>query len=267
MTEFVKSTSVTTSEAGTFGGVDTRAMYLDLMKKVVANFIYGDPTTNPGGFRPYDPEMRRIGKGWPRDAHTMIGMKRLDNIQDCVETVIQERIPGDFIETGVWRGGACIFMRALLKAYGDCDRKVWLADSFQGLPRPDANKYPADSGDKLYKEAELAVSLEQVQSNFRLYGLLDKQVEFLPGWFRDTLPAAPIEKLAILRLDGDMYESTIVALESLYPKLSPGGYCIIDDYSILEGCRKAIHDYRERFAITEPLETIDFSAVFWRKRK
>jgi len=255
------------TESRTARQADTRAFYLDLMKKTVANFIYGDPTTNPGGIRPFDEEMRKTGKGWPRDAHTMIGLMRLDNIQRCFETIVEDDIPGDLIETGVWRGGACIFMRALLKAYGEDERKVWLADSFQGLPRPNSLTYPADADDRLFEEDELSVSVEQVKANLQRYGLLDDQVQFLPGWFKDTLPQAPIQQLSMLRLDGDLYESTINALDHLYPKLSAGGFCIIDDYNVLLACRSAVHDYRDRFNITETIEQIDFSAVYWRKGK
>ena len=121
-------------------------------------------------------------------------------------------------------------MRALLKAYAVKDRLVWVADSFKGLPVPNPEKYPADTGDRLHEFKELAVPLDQVKSNFAKYGLLDNQVRFLKGWFRDTLPNAPVEQLAIIRLDGDMYESTMEALVHLYPKLSRGGYSIVDDY-------------------------------------
>ena len=102
--------------------------------------------------------------------------------------ILDRRVPGDLIETGVWRGGACIFMRALLKAFGDTQRKVWLADSFMGLPKPDSENYPADLGDSLWTVQELRISVEIVKSNFERYGLLDEQVCFLPGWFRETLP-------------------------------------------------------------------------------
>src|SRR5262249_48778679 len=147
-------------------------------------------------------------------------------LTDC----LRRGVPGDFIETGVWRGGACIFARAVLRAYGDPERKVWVADSFEGLPKPDAAKYPADRGSRLYRQAHLAVSLEEVTANFARYNMLDDRVVFLRGWFRDTLPTAPIEKLAVLRLDGDLYESTMEALSHLYDRVSVGGYVIVDDY-------------------------------------
>src|SRR5439155_1101033 len=152
---------------------------------------------------PFDEAARSDGRDWPTTAHTMIGMKRLDNLQHCVEDTLARQVPGDLIETGVWRGGASIFMRGILRAHGVSDRTVWVADSFQGLPPPNPDAYPADAGDPLHTFDYLAVSLEDVKSHFERYGLLDDQVRFLKGWFRDTLPAAPIERLAVLRLDGD----------------------------------------------------------------
>lgn len=207
---------------------------------------------------------RERGFGWPLRAHTFLSLPRLDNIQYCVETVLRERIPGDVIETGVWRGGACILMRALLEANGDTTRNVWLADSFAGLPAPDPEKYPADVKGKHHLWTEFVVPRSEVEENFRRYGLLDDRVRFLEGWFKDTLPNAPIEKLAVLRLDGDMYESTMQALESLYDRLSPGGFVIIDDYW-LEPCAKAVNDFRGGRSITDELMDIDGRGVFWRR--
>jgi len=210
-------------------------------------------------------EKKRIeGHVWPGYADTMIGLKRLDNLQFCIETTINDGIEGDLIETGVWRGGATIFMRAVLAAYGIEDRKVFVADSFEGLPKPDAEKHPADKDDTHHIHNFLAISQEQVENNFKKYDLLDDQVIFLKGWFKDTLPTAPITKLSILRLDGDMYSSTMDALNSLYPKLSNGGFCIIDDYA-LSGCKKAVDDYREEHEITAELKQIDWSGFYWRK--
>jgi len=195
----------------------------------------------------------------------MIGFKRLANLRACVETILDDGVPGDLIETGVWRGGATIFMRAILKARGVTDRLVWVADSFAGLPAPDTDRYPRDEGITLHKFPQLAVSLERVQENFRRYGLLDQQVQFLKGWFRDTLPAAPIERLAILRLDGDLYESTIQALSALYHKVSTGGFVIVDDYGNVAACRQAVQDYRAEHRITDPIQPIDWGGVYWRR--
>ena len=218
----------------------------------------------------FSAEDRTSGQDWPADAETMIGLKRLENIQECVTGAIERGVPGDFIETGVWRGGACIFMRALLKAYGETGRTVWVADSFEGVPKPDPDKYPADAAEErkaeFYKFDQLAVSEEQVRENFARYGLLDAQVRFLKGWFRDTLPTIPAtQRFAVIRLDGDLYESTWDALTGLYPKLSPGGYCLIDDYGGIPACRNAVEDYRSREGVHEAIQTVDRTGVFWQK--
>jgi O-methyltransferase len=214
---------------------------------------------------PLNPADRAEGRDWPALAHTMVGTARLDNVQACVEDILRDRVPGDLVETGVWRGGVAIFMRAILACHGDTGRLVWVADSFAGLPRPDDHSYPADRGYDLSGIASLAVPLDEVRDNFRKYGLLDDQVEFLAGWFKDTLPAAPIERIAVLRLDGDLYESTILALEHLYPKLSPGGYVIVDDYVNSPPCQQAVNDYRAAHDIVEEIVQIDWSGVYWRK--
>ncbi len=214
----------------------------------------------------FDPELRAIGRDRPAEAETMIGLRRLDHLQRCIAVVVDEHVPGDLMETGVWRGGAVIFMRAVLEAYGEPDRIVWAADSFRGLPRPDADRYPADSWISLWAEQELAVPLEQVRANFARYGLLDDRVRFLVGWFRDTLPRAPIQRLAVLRLDGDMYESTMDGLSSLYPKLSGGGYVIVDDYGASAACKQAVEDFRAQHGVGETMEWTDWSGVFWRRQ-
>jgi hypothetical protein len=209
-------------------------------------------------------ELRENGLVYGLYADTMIGLKRLANIRMGIETALREGIEGDFIETGAWRGGACIFMRAVLAAHSIVDRKVYVADSFEGLPRPDTTRFPADAGDEHHLNRFLAVSLDDVKHNFAKYGLLDDQVVFLEGFFADTLPTAPITKLALLRLDGDMYGSTLDALTHLYPKLQPGGFCIIDDYD-LQGARQAVDDFRMSQGVSSSLRAIDQSSVFWRK--
>lgn len=158
-------------------------------------------------------------------------------------------------------------MRAVLAAHDDDERRVWVADSFQGLPKPDADAFPADAGLDYTMHPELSVGVQQVQANFARYGLLDDRVEFLPGWFKDTLPSASIDQLAVIRLDGDLYESTIDALEALYPRLSVGGYCIIDDYGALEACRQAVDDYRGANGITEEIRPVDWTGAYWRRER
>lgn len=250
------------------GADPATGLYLELMKRALTNSIYRDMDDAS-----LARDLRDEGQPWRRDVlaewrqpmHTMAGFKRLDNVQFCVEDVLTRGVPGDFIETGVWRGGVPIFMRAVLAAYGATDRTVWVADSFEGLPPPNPAAYPADAGDLLYAIDELRVSRERVMSHFDRYGLLDDKVRFLEGWFRDTLPRAPIASLAVMRLDGDMYESTTDALVSLYPKLSVGGYVIVDDYGAIPACRAAVHDFRRAMGIEDEILPIDWTGVYWRR--
>lgn len=234
------------------------------MENVLLGGIYEDPPNDPWTGGVYNPALRAEGRDWPSRAHSMIGAQRMHNVRQICEDVIARGVPGDFIETGIWRGGACIMMRAVLRAHGVTDRTVWCADSFEGLPPPDP-AYPQDAGDTHSTYEELAISLEDVQANFRKYGLLDEQVKFLKGWFKDTLPTAPIEKLAVLRLDGDMYQSTMDGFNALYHKLSPGGFCIIDDLGAVPACRQAVLDFRNAQGITDPVFQIDWTGHFWRK--
>lgn len=239
--------------------------YLDLMQRCLTGVIYEDAPMPVLGQKSYDPELREYGWDWPSKAHTMIGLKRLANVRMLVERIIADRIPGDLIETGVWRGGACIMMRAVLEAYQVKSRRVWLADSFEGLPAPSPNIYPADAGEKFHEYQELSVSVEKVKANFQKYGLLDESVVFIKGWFKDTLINVPIEKLALLRLDGDLYESTIIPLETLYDKVSKGGYVIVDDYHVVQGCKQAVHDFFQARGIQPELIEIDGVGVYWAK--
>jgi O-methyltransferase len=216
--------------------------------------------TAPDGKTRQVPNLRNVTEL----SHTMIGRRRLENVQFCVETALEDGIPGDLIETGIWRGGTCIFMQGLLMAYGTRGRTVWAADSFRGVPPP---SLPQDEGFDLSPDVlpVLAVSLEEVKELFERYGLLNDNVRFLEGWFKDTLAAAPIDRLAVLRLDGDLYESTMDALVPLYDKVSPGGFVIVDDYGSCPPCKQAIDDFRRERGIVDEMHEIDPYSVYWRK--
>jgi hypothetical protein len=227
--------------------------------------LYGPATPVPESAMGYNARLRETGWDWPSSALTMIGLQRLRNFRTLIERVITEGVPGDIIEAGVWRGGASIFARAVLEAHGVRDRKIIVADSFEGLPPPDAGVYPADRASALHTVGELAVSLEQVRANFEKFDLLDDQVVFLKGWFRDTMPTAPADRLAVLRLDGDMYESTIDPLRHLYDRLSVGGWVIVDDYALVEGCRQAVHDFLNLRNLAPEIVPIDDIGVYFQK--
>jgi O-methyltransferase len=264
-------------------------LYLDLLKRCLTGYIYPEssnqevypdhslPLTqrrlfqflNKRGYKifktvPFDPVARELGKDWPSIGYSMVGLKRLDNLQFCVESVLRERVPGDLLEAGVWRGGSCIFMRAILKLREISDRTVWVADSFQGLPPPSLE---ADRNYDLSTFPVLAVSHQDVQANFERFGLMDAQVKFLKGWFKDTLPHAPVSQLAVLRMDGDLYESTVDILNALYHKVSAGGFVIVDDYHVLPPCKQAVHDFRNQTGIADPIQEIDGTGVFWKKSR
>jgi O-methyltransferase len=212
-----------------------------------------------------DVAVRAEGRDWPPAAETMVGSARLANVRWCAETALQEGIEGDFAECGVWRGGVVVLLRGVLAAYGSTDRAVWGADSFEGLPVPDVDRFPEDAGYDWSHVGALKVGLDDVEANLERYGLLDEQVRLLPGWFEDTLPSSPIEHLAVLRIDGDLYQSTMDALVALEPRVSAGGFVIIDDYHGWVPCRRAVDDYRTANGITASMTTVDWTAVWWRK--
>ena len=269
----------------------TAERYLDLLARALTRDLFLDeevrnvdlrewPDGEPEGLRDLlrerqwrvvrpgaDSATRSAGHDWPPHAETMVGLARLANVRECVTTALAEGIPGDLVETGVWRGGTAIYLRAVLAALGDTDRRVWACDSFEGLPEADAERFPMDVPMRFHEHKELAIGLETVQRAFARYDLLDDQVRFVPGWFRDTMPplAAELGPIAVLRLDGDMYESTIDVLTHLEPLVSPGGFIIIDDYQGIEACRQAVTDHRAAHHITAELHEVDWTAVWWRK--
>src|SRR5579871_3514014 len=250
---------------------DVSALYIDLLKRSLTNNIFlTEPDSNEES--PHRYVSRAIAHYQQSSAVSMLPLVRLDNLEQAIRDVVGRGVPGDFIETGVWRGGATIFMRAMLRVLGVNDRSVWVADSFEGLPEPDAERFPREA--ESYRSAamttyykHLAVGLDEVKRNFAAYGQLDDQVKFLKGWFKDTLPGAPVERLAILRLDGDYYESTWDALTNLYGRLSTGGYVIVDDYGedAWTYCRRAVDDFRREHAITDALVRVDRPCSYWIK--
>jgi O-methyltransferase len=242
-----------------------RMRYLDLVEATLAGTIYEDDALPASGAIGYDANLREHGWDWPSKAFTMIGTKRLRNFRSLVESVIGESVPGDIVETGVWRGGASILARAVLATYAVTDRRIIVADSFKGLPVGDSKKYPADADSKFHTFPDLAVSLDTVKANFQKFGLLDDQVVFVEGWFEDTIPALAADNVAVLRLDGDMYGSTMVVLRELYDKVPPGGWIIIDDYEVVPACAAAVLDFFKERNMSPTLQPIDGVGVYFRK--
>ena len=258
-------------------------LYLDLLAKSLTASLYdesgwvpadrlevdGRELKLPPGLtvvqeKPFNAREREEGRDWPLFAYTLVGHKRLANVRRCVEQVLKDDIPGDLFEAGVWRGGCAIYMRALLKILGVKDRTVWLADSFQGMPRLGPVDQKITTQRDLHGVSYLQCSLESVQANFARFGLFDERVRFVKGWFNESLPTAAVGRIALLRLDADLYHSTRDAIVSLYDKVSPGGFIVVDDYYGWDGCRKAIDEFRGERGIASPMIPIDWTGAYWR---
>lgn len=234
--------------------MDIRDKYLELLKGTLTRTLCLEKGA--------DIEKRKVGLDWPEEAETMIGLKRLDHIKWCIDQIMKDSIEGDLIECGVWRGGACIYMKAILDIYED-SRNVWVADSFKGFPDP---TYNWDKGSDFLNEDRLAISRETVESNFKKYNVLDGNVKFLEGYFSETLPKFD-GKLSLLRADGDLFQSTVDILTNLYDKVSVGGFVIIDDMLSLESCYNAVQQFRELHGITEQMYQVDHTCAYWRKQE
>jgi O-methyltransferase len=247
-----------------------RTAYLELLKLCLCDLV-GAGTTSVGRSQAGEVwareltgegvRLRAAGMDWPAHGLTMVGLRRLDDLQRCVEAVVADAVPGDLIEAGAWRGGASMLMRATLDSLGERDRAVWVADSFAGFP-PAARAREDDV--ELAVFDFLAVPLEEVKASFARLGLNDG-VTFLPGPFAHTLPDLADRRWSLVRLDADTYEATRHALDCLYPGLELGGYLIIDDYGALEECASAVEEFRREHGICEPLERIDWTGVRWRR--
>ncbi len=309
------------------------ALYLDMVKRVLLNIVYheqsyqvsltrsrasGEP--RPRLARAFSLRHRILGEDVSLNTLSMIGLERLDNVQMCVEAVLSDGVEGDLVETGCAKGGACILMRAVLRARKDKSRRVFCCDTFSEMssaPRAAAilifrplwevlrlisyipsaawhrwlytalmrlqSSFPVDTAHLsrdtvdsflfLLRHAHSFTkppvpatghSLAAVRSHFARLGLLDDRVVFLKGFFSDTLPHAPIPAIALLRLDGDLYGSTMDALVHLYPRVSAGGFVVVDDYYSFDECRAAVDEYRLHHDIVAPLVRIDAMSVYWR---
>lgn len=275
--------------------IDFQGRYLDLLKQALCASLYDEsawrvvegPMRQHGrslgawakhgvlneirkqGFllvrpNPFVASDRESGLDWPLFGYTMTGRRRLDALEKLINQVLDDRIPGDIVETGVWRGGSMMLAAAILDMRGDTERAIWLADSFEGMPVP-TEQDPSKSADEDFSDRDyLSASLESVQGYFARFGLMSGRLNFLKGWFCDTLPEAPIDRIAVLRLDGDLYESTRDALVSLYHKVSIGGFVIVDDYNSWPGCKLAVDEFRQKHGVTAALTKIDRDAVYWK---
>lgn len=191
--------------------------------------------------------------------YTMVGLRRLDNLEYCINQIHKDNIPGAIVEAGVWKGGACIFANGVLQQLNDT-RNIYVCDAFEGLFPPPTNEM--DEWTVKNDFSPLSISLSKVQENFRKFSLLTPNIHFLEGWFSETLPTIK-EPVAILRVDGDTYQSTMDTL-ILEPQIPSGGFIIMDDWAI-ESSRKAFLDYFKGKITEEDTIPVDSLSRYWRK--
>lgn len=223
------------------------SLYLDLVERILLDDIYRPFDTRQSTFQPY--------------AYSMIGRPRMKDLRKACEEVIVANVPGCFVETGICRGGALMMMAAVNEVML-AGRDVYGFDSFNGVPRP---YHPVDEGLNLFTFPELAVTKATVEANFRNMELWSERIHLVEGWFNQTLAVTDTGPIAVLRLDGDLYSSTLEALEALYPRLSPGGYILIDDMGDIPQCAQAVHEYRAKHGITAEIHESDWSGRWWVK--
>ena len=219
--------------------------WLDIVKDALTGALLRTPSLKPGignnlEQQHFNFDLRNVGLDWPQFGFTMVGRKRLDSLERIVFDVVANSKLGDFIECGVWRGGASIFAAILFDVLSQTDRRVFVADSFRGLPRA-SNAHDEDRWSKM---PFLQVSQEEVEANFRNFRALRPNVRFVRGYFNESLPRirSEIKALSILRLDGDMYESCADIIANLFDKLVVGGYMIVDDWFGFP-CKDAVEDF------------------------
>ncbi|HAK44962.1 MAG TPA: macrocin O-methyltransferase [Spirochaeta sp.] len=203
--------------------------------------------------------------------YTMTSVERGYSLYKAVDYIVANDIPGDLVECGVWKGGSCMLMALALKELGAAERRIHLYDTFEGMPEPGDNDYIAWNGRPVSEKwksdqqgltsnfTDWAVSLENVRENILRTGYPEKNLEFIAGPVEETLNLHTPERISLLRLDTDWYESTKAELEYLYPLLSAQGVLVIDDYGHFTGAKKAVDEYFETISPSILLNRIDYT--------
>lgn len=206
--------------------------------------------------------------------YTMVDVKRLSNIYDLAESVEKNKGEGVFVECGVWRGG-CAAIMGFVSKEAKSNRKMWLFDSFVGLPEPTqedgkiAKEYSQNRIEGKLETIDKCVGpMEDVKEIFfNILEINPSNVIIKKGWFQDTFPKEKNEigQISILRLDGDWYESTKICLDNLYDNVVRGGYVVVDDYGHWEGCKKAVDDFFAERKIKTKIIKIDYAGIYFKK--
>lgn len=201
---------------------------------------------------------------------TMTSSDRLWSLMQAVRYVVQANIAGDFVECGVWRGGSAMTMAMVLSELRRKDRRIWLYDTFEGMTPPtqhDVENHTGRTAQDLLKASGretgrnvwCIASEEDVTANLQTTGYPSEMLTIRKGDVVQTLKQDLPERIALLRLDTDWYESTEAELQHLYPRLVSGGVCIIDDYGYWRGARKAVDEYFHAHSIHALVHKIDFT--------
>jgi hypothetical protein len=200
--------------------------------------------------------------------YTMTGLERRASLLGAVDHVARHRIPGDVVECGVWRGGSMMAVALALMARGDTSRDLWLFDTFEGMSAPtDVDRGPGGEPaqaqlDRASRDAPVwaVATLDDVRANLASTGYPAERIHCVQGKVEDTIPGAGPQRIALLRLDTDWYESTRHELVHLYPRLVRHGVLIVDDYGHWEGARKAVDEYFAASAEPVFLHRVDYTA-------
>ncbi len=200
--------------------------------------------------------------------YTMTSKERIFALKQSVDYIVKHDIGGDIVECGVWKGGSMMAVAMILRELGVSDRKLYLFDTFEGMPPPAAidractGEAAADilaASNKHTSNVWAYSSLEDVRQTLRSTGYDEGQLFFVKGRVEETLPLNAPERIALLRLDTDWYESTYHELVHLYPRLSVGGVLLIDDYGHWEGAKKAVDRYINENKVKVLLSRIDYT--------
>jgi O-methyltransferase len=201
--------------------------------------------------------------------YSMTSLDRMYALFKSVIYVVDNNIPGDFVECGVWRGGSSMLIAETLKLMNQTDRKIYLYDTFEGMPEPsskDTKIRKSEDPKKIWESEQknggwCAVSLEEVQSNLQRTNYPFSNLIFVKGMVEDTIPTTAPDTISLLRLDTDFYDSTYHEFVHLYPRLSHKGILIIDDYGSWKGSRDASDQYFKENNIHLLLHRVDTGTV------